>query len=334
MDNANTSDNTGNSNNTNNPANAANQANPGNVGRAANPGGPGDIDNMAPIDAIPIVNSTMKLLHERSSCRAFQDRPVPPPVLQAVLEAGVQAPSGGNLQPYSIILIRNRSTSQKLAALCGNQQFIARAPVNLLFCIDWHRSRRWAHLSDAPFTANRSFRHFWIAFQDTIIAAQNICTAADSVGLGSCYVGTVLECFTQLREMFQLPAGVFPVVLLSIGYPAAERRRRPKFPQRVMVHEEVYRDPSHEELQEALDAKYQGRTFEITDDRIGRLHQTCLEAGGEELAARCIQRVRADGAINMAQDDFGLHYPANAMPRGNGNFVRQLREAGLEFLED
>jgi len=126
-------------------------------------------------------NETIRLLHERSSCRSFENRPIPADVLETVLAAGVHAPTGGNLQPYSIIKTEDPTVKERLTKLCGDQPFIATAPVDLLFCIDYHRLGRWAQLSTAPYTATSSFRHFWIAFQDTIIAAQNICTAADAV---------------------------------------------------------------------------------------------------------------------------------------------------------
>lgn len=171
-------------------------------------------------------NETIRLLHERSSCRSFHDRPIPDDVMRTILEAGTHAPTGGNLQPFSIIRIDDTKAKQRLCELCEDQKFIAKAPTNLLFCIDYHRLDRWAELEVAPFTANHAFRHFWIAFQDTIIAAQNICTAADALGLGSVYVGTVTECFPELRQMCDLPDGVFPVVLLSLGYPT--QRPAPK----------------------------------------------------------------------------------------------------------
>jgi len=148
----------------------------------------------------------------------FRDQTIPPDILETVLAAGLHAATGGNLQPYSIIQVEAEGSRQELAKL-GDQAFIADAPVSLLFCIDYHRLARWADLLDAPFSATRSFRHFWIAFQDTIICAENICTAADALGLGSVYIGTVLEYFVRLREMFRLPDGVFPVVLLCLGYP-------------------------------------------------------------------------------------------------------------------
>ena len=105
-------------------------------------------------------NETIRLLIERASCRSFSEEPVPDDVLALILEAGIHAATGGNLQPYSIIKITDVDARKKLAVLNEEQMFIATAPVNLLFCIDWFRLKRWAELQDAPFAADNSFRHF------------------------------------------------------------------------------------------------------------------------------------------------------------------------------
>ena len=101
-------------------------------------------------------NQTLKLLIQRASCRSFSNKKIPKNILQYILEAGIHSPSGGNLQPYSIIKVEKEKTKQKLAELCGRQEFIAKAPTNLLFCIDFHRLERWAKLKIAPFTATSS----------------------------------------------------------------------------------------------------------------------------------------------------------------------------------
>ena len=113
-------------------------------------------------------NETLKLLLERASCRSFNDKEIEPEVLEMVLEAGIHAPTGGNLQPYSIIKIEDKEKKLKLAEWFG-QKFIGTAPLDLMFCIDLHRLQRWAELEVAPFSATSSMPHFWISFQDTII---------------------------------------------------------------------------------------------------------------------------------------------------------------------
>jgi Nitroreductase len=110
------------------------------------------------------LNETLKLLLERGSCRNFLDKKISPDILQLVLTAGIHAPTGGNLQPYSIIKIEKDETKRRLAKL-GGQSLIAKAPIDLLFCIDWHRIERWAKLEVAPFTATSSFRHFGYLFK-------------------------------------------------------------------------------------------------------------------------------------------------------------------------
>ena len=81
-------------------------------------------------------NETVRLLTGRASCRSFEDRAVPSEVLRTILECGIHAPTGGNLQPYSIIATEDKQVSEKLAELCFGQKWVAEAPVNLIFCID------------------------------------------------------------------------------------------------------------------------------------------------------------------------------------------------------
>ena len=277
-------------------------------------------------------NETMKLLIERASCRNFSDKDIPPNVLQLVLEAGIHAATGGNLQPYSIIKIEQEKTRGKLAEWCG-QRLIRRAPTLLLFCIDWHRIERWASLEAAPFTATSSFRHFWISFQDTIICAQNVCTAADALGLGSVYIGTVMEFFPELREMFQLPKGVFPVVLLCLGYPKTRPRPRKKLGVEVIVHAERYHEMADRELLDTFDEKYPGHRVRITERRLDMISEVCREVHGEECARRCVERIKETGYITPVQRYFGLHYRANALPRGNDDFLKLMEEFGFDWFK-
>jgi len=275
---------------------------------------------------------TIRLLLERGSCRIFTDKKIPAKVMEQVLEAGIRAPTGGNLQPYSIIRIENKVTSAKLAKLCG-QPFVGQAPVSLLFCIDWRRLERWSKLSDAPFTAASSFRHFWISFQDTIISAQNICTAADALGLGCCYIGTVLEFFPTLKKMFNLPKGVFPVVLLCLGYPKAKPVPRKKLPVKVMVHSERYREPSDKQLVKAFDEKYPGMKVAITPERLKDIERVCLKTGGPALVKATLRRIQKDGYINPAQRYFGLHYSADYMTEGNDHYLKLMEKFGFHWFK-
>jgi nitroreductase len=276
-------------------------------------------------------NDTIRLLNERASCRNFLKKKISPRILNRILESGVHAASGGNLQPYSIIKIENAGVKHAFAEKCS-QDFIEKAPVLLMFCIDWRRLQRWADLENAPFTATSSFRHFWISFQDTIICAQNICTAADALGLGSVYIGTVLEMFHDIRAMLELPDGVFPVVLLCLGYPKSESPKRLKFGIDVLVHHEKYHEIPDDLLRTAFSEKYSHRSFEITPERLQMLHEVCRDSRSPEFADRCIKAIEKQGFINVAQFIFGLHYSAHKMPLGNEDFLKIMQQFGFNWF--
>ena len=281
-------------------------------------------------------NETLRFLHERASCRSFLDKRIPPETLRYVLKAGVHAPTGGNLQPYSFIKIEDEDRRRKIAELC-HQRFIGDAPVLLLACIDWHRNERWADLEVAPFTATSSFRHFWISFQDAVIAIQNVSTACDAVGLGSVYIGSILEIFRELRDMLSLPGGVFPVVLLCVGYPGESVLPRRKLDVDVVVHDELYRDIPDDELLRAFNAKYAGpgsRRVEITEERIETIRRVCVEVHGEDFARRCVEKVRENGFISSIQRYFGLHYRADGMPRDNLEYLEMMEEFGFGWFKE
>lgn len=277
-------------------------------------------------------NTTLKLLMERASCRNFSKRLVSRTVLNLILDAGTHAPTGGNLQPYSIIKIGSARKRATLAKMCG-QPFMAKAPVHLLFCIDYRRLQRWAEIDVAPFSAMSSFRHFWIAFQDTIICAQNICTAADSLGLGSVYIGTIIEFIPDTRVMFKLPKGVFPVVLLCVGYPKAKPLIRRKLGVETVVHDERYQEMSDRTLRASFDKKYPNVRIEVTKERLQRIRKVCTRVHGSAFAQKCIDAIKHNGFINAVQRYFGLHYVADLMPADNERFVRQMKSSGFKWFE-
>lgn len=278
-------------------------------------------------------NETMQLLYERASCRSFEEKDIPDEVLNDILGAGLHGATGGNLQPYSVIKVKDLHMKNRLVKECGMQSIVEKAPVNLLFCIDWRRLGLWSEASNAPFTALKSYKHFWIAFQDTIICAQNMTTAADALGLGSVYIGTVESCFMELKSMFDLPEGVFPVVLLSLGYPTKYPDPAPKLGIDALVHDEKYEDLSTDELLLVHDKKYNSTKYPITPSKLQQIREVAQDVGGEQYANDMVDKINAAGSINMAQRYFGLHYQANLTCLGNEKFIDTLKAYGFTWIE-
>lgn len=210
------------------------------------------------------MNETIKLLHSRRSVRIFEDKPVPQELKQQLFEAAFAAPTAGNQQLYTIIDVTDESLKQKLSVSCDNQGFIAKAPVVLVFCAD---CKKWY---DMYLTADASPRapgvgDFILAVDDALIAAQNLVTAAESLGLSSCYIGDIMENRETQIELLGLPRFVFPAAMLILGYPTAAQAEREK-PKRAdgkfVVHENSYRELSAEELRSMMAGRCGDKGFD------------------------------------------------------------------------
>lgn len=210
------------------------------------------------------MNQTIRQLKERKSVRVFTDRQIAPEAVAAILEAAVNAPTAGNQQLYTILHITDPRLKEQLAESCDHQPFIATAPLVLVFCAD---CRKWYHAFREYGCEPRKpgVGDLMLAVSDTNIAAQNAVVAAQSLGIGSCYIGDIMENAEQQRQILSLPAYVFPAAMLVFGYPTAAQLERPKPPRCAMhhiVHENGYRDPDAGELQQMLSVKAGVRSFE------------------------------------------------------------------------
>lgn len=188
------------------------------------------------------MNEVLKQLHARKSVRVYEDRPVPGEVKEAVLSAAIQAPTAGNMALYTILDITDQNLKDKLAVSCDNQPFIAAAPMVLIFCAD---CQRWydAFAACVDTVRKPDMGDLFLAQADALIAAQNAVVAAQSLGLGSCYIGDITENFEYHQQLLGLPQYVVPTAMLCMGYPTVQQKERPKPPRHAigdLVHENGY----------------------------------------------------------------------------------------------
>lgn len=210
------------------------------------------------------MNETIRQLRARKSVRAFEDREIPAEAKAAILEAASMAPTAGNQQLYTILDITDQQLKEKLVVTCDNQPFIAKAKLVLIFCAD---CRKWR---DAFVCAGAQPRRpgpgdLMLAVTDAAIAAQNAVTAAESMGVGSCYIGDVMENCEAHRELLRLPEYVFPAAMLVFGYPTRQQMERKK-PERVamehIVHENAYRQMGEAELRSMFESRAGERGYD------------------------------------------------------------------------
>lgn len=210
------------------------------------------------------MNEIIQSLYNRKSVRVFEERPVSRELKDEILRAAVQAPSAGCQQLYTILDVTDAELKAALAETCDNQPFIASAPIVLVFCAD---CKKWydAYRGIGCQPRRPGVGDLLLAVSDTLIAAQNAVVAAESLGLGSCYIGDVTENCERQRELLHLPDYVFPAALLVMGWPTAQQKARPKPPRSAMehiVHENTYRAMDDNELRAMLAPNHPQKSYE------------------------------------------------------------------------
>lgn len=181
------------------------------------------------------------------SIRKYLPDPISEEVLDEILEAGIRTSSSGNMQAFSIIVTRDAKMKERLLEPHMGQNMVVDAPVFLTFCADFHRMRRWLELSHAPENFD-NFISFMIAAIDAILVSQNVALAAESKGLGICYLGSTLANSDQIGNILELPSNVVPVVGFSVGYPAEKPEPRDRLPAGGLIHREKYQDQSDQDI--------------------------------------------------------------------------------------
>ncbi|MBQ6514099.1 MAG: nitroreductase family protein [Clostridia bacterium] len=210
------------------------------------------------------MNEIIQSLLERKSVRAYTDQEISEENVQLILNAAMQAPTAGNQQLYTILRITDPEKKHRLSISCDNQPFIEQAGLVLVFCAD---CLKWLQAYQAAGAHPRKpgAGDLFIAFSDANIAAQNAVTAAQSLGIGSCYIGDIMEQIETQREILDLPKYVFPAAMVVFGYPTAQQMERAKperVPARFIVQENAYHIHSESELREMFAGKTQVKTYD------------------------------------------------------------------------
>ena len=196
-------------------------------------------------------NEILQALSARKSVRVYTDEPVTAEERAAILNAAFQAPTAGNQQLYTILDITDPELKARLADLCDHQPFIAKAPLVLVFLADCRRWLQTYKTAGIEEVRTPGAGDLLLAMADTCIAAQNAVTAAESLGIGSCYIGDIIENVEQMREALHLPEYVVPACMLVFGRPTDQQKVRPKparFAEQSIVCENTYRDRTADEL--------------------------------------------------------------------------------------
>jgi len=186
-------------------------------------------------------------LLDRRVVRRYTDRDVPDSLLDALLAAAQSAPAKSDLQQYPVVAMRDKPRIKEIADWIGTMDWIATAPVFLVWCGDMRRGQRLCDMHGMPH-ANNNLDTFLNTAVDCSLALAAFMAAADAVGLGTCPISYVRSHIERVSPLLGLPAGVYPVAGLTVGWPVFRRPVSMRLPPCTVVHRERYDDsalPEH-----------------------------------------------------------------------------------------
>ena len=216
-----------------------------------------------------LVEAAVKIIHDRRSIRHYTDDPVSEEQLETILEAGRQAPSGENAQPWRFIIVRDGETRKQLGAIAGGgsgrrftAEFVTEKMQERFSSLEDEEKKKAifekltsgrvsAFLADAPVSIIVCGRKdVWDLPYDTSAAIENMLLMVAALGLGACWV--IAPCIDsrddeRMKDLLNVPEGVKIVSVVAVGHPVRSPRPRPREKLSDLVYSEVWKAPYYEE---------------------------------------------------------------------------------------
>lgn len=209
------------------------------------------------------MNDVIKLLQSHRSIRKFADEPLADEVVDEIVRCGQAAATSSNVQAVTVIRVRDADVRARIAEVAGGQRHIENCGAFLVWCADLRRPGLGCEIGGSTMTTGMT-EQFIIATVDVALAAQNAVVAAESLGLGICYIGAVRNDPQTVSDLLGLPDQVYPVFGLCIGVPAQDPEVKPRLPLGTVLMEETYSDEGQREgiadYDETMRAYYRSRT--------------------------------------------------------------------------
>ena len=209
------------------------------------------------------MNATIDLLQSHRSIRKFTDQKIPHELLLDLIRAGQCAATSNHVQAYSVIHVVNPDNRRAIAELAGGQAYIAECSDFLVFCADMKRSTEAAERAGADVIRGTT-EQLVVASVDTALMAQNVAIAAESEGLGLCYIGGIRNNPAEISSLLRLPEHVYPVFGMCLGYPDQAPEVKPRLSVDTILKQDYYQDAEDQnrvaEFDDTMHRYYRERT--------------------------------------------------------------------------
>ncbi|HHX00223.1 MAG TPA: oxygen-insensitive NADPH nitroreductase [Acholeplasmataceae bacterium] len=185
-------------------------------------------------------NETIKTQLNHKSIRKFKEEVIPSDVFNTLMEVARRTATSTGIQASSIIRITDNELKKKIAEIC-KQEYVGTAAELLIFLVDNFRNHNIALEKGLEKPTGMYMNQFFSGYTDACIMAQNVVVAAESLGIGTVYLGSILNDIEKLCELLKLPKYTFPVVGLALGYPDQEPQLKPRMDMSLRVFENEYK---------------------------------------------------------------------------------------------
>jgi FMN reductase (NADPH) len=220
------------------------------------------------------VNEVIKTILNHRSIRDFEDKPLTDEQIKTIVSSAQAASTSSFIQAYSIIGIKDPAKKKKLAELVGNQPYVESNGHLFVFCADLHRHKLIGDYEQKEVISSiESTEKFMVAIIDASLAAQNAAIAAESMGLGICYIGGIRNNLDEVKKILKTPERVIPLFGMTVGYPAKVNDLKPRLLMEHVYHEEEYEQNEEvylhqlKEYDEMISSYYVERTGGKRKDR-------------------------------------------------------------------
>ena len=185
-------------------------------------------------------NDTIATQLAHRTIRAFTDEPVDEATLRTLLEVARQAPTSSYYQQVTIIRVRDPEVRERIHRSSGQPYVGGTRGELFVFVVDLHRNARIRKEAGADPSVMEQAPQFLQGVEDTLIAAQNVVVAAESLGLGTVYLGSIGGDLRDVIAALRLPRLTFPLVGLIVGHPDQSPQLKPRLPLEITVGTDAY----------------------------------------------------------------------------------------------
>lgn len=224
-----------------------------------------------------IWNDQVEHMMKHRSVRKYRTDPLPEGALETMVAAAQSASTSSNLHMWSVIAVTDPVIKSDLYRTSGHgNPFIEIAPVFLLWVADQSRNNSISKANGGSAIVHEHLDAFVMATIDTALAAQNAALAAESLGLGTVYIGGMRNKSKEVADLLNLPNYSYVTFGMAVGYPAQEAyvRLRPRPSQEVVLHRNYY------ESDRAVRISDYEEPFKSFREELGMKDKTFVEAVG------------------------------------------------------